>query len=539
MSQVADISQRPRLMGPMLIWLIVIMAGAAVAVFATGGAVEPIGKVAVSLAIPALISLLLLPVLHHTWSQVVLLALWTGFAVTATLLGGLSQLAITFLCIPAVAMLFTRERVVEALVLAALALIATLLSMSLIGLGASPLSESGTNLLVMLGTAGTLSLIIATMIAGSQARDVSDAALSASGLGGWGDAVVGGVFQFGADDRLVGANSEGREQFGLDQLSEDIQLGDLAGGGDASVRIRDAADMARRNNMASVTRVSVPNADGTKTSFDMNITPTARGTLLVHALDRTDDANQLETLRQSQTVAEREAREKTLFFAGVSHELRTPLNAIIGFSDMMRSRLFGPLPGKYAEYADLIHDSGQYMLDLIGDVLDLSKVEAGQYALVSDTFDIADVVRSSVKMIRPSADSADVAIEITVPEDDPLLMTADRKATRQILLNLLSNAVKFSPKGGVVKVSAQDDDGVVCLSVIDEGPGMSVDDIARVGQPYAQGRAAQSVDARGSGLGLSLVKTLAELHEGRLDIRSDRGEGTVARVYLPSLRSQS
>lgn len=526
-------------MGPMLIWLIVIMAGAAVAVFATGGAVEPIGKVALSLAIPALISLFLLPVLHHTWSQVVLLALWTGFAVTATLLGGLSQLAITFLCIPAVAMLFTRERVVEALVLAALALIATLLSMSLIGLGASPLSESGTDLLVMLGTAGTLSLIIATMIAVSQARDANDAALSASGLGRWGDAVVGGVFQFGADDRLVGANSEGREQFGLDQLSEDIQLGDLAGGGEASVRIRDAADMARRNNMASVTRVTVPNADGTKTSFDMNMTPTAQGDLLVHALDRTDDANQLETLRQSQTVAEREAREKTLFFAGVSHELRTPLNAIIGFSDMMRSRLFGPLPGKYAEYADLIHDSGQYMLDLIGDVLDLSKVEAGKYALVPDTFDIADVVRSSVKMIRPSADSADVAIEIIVPEDDPLLMTADRKATRQILLNLLSNAVKFSPKGGVVQVSAQDEDGVVCLSVVDEGPGMSVDDIARIGQPYAQGSSARSVEARGSGLGLSLVKTLAELHDGRLDIRSDLGEGTVARVYLPSLNGQS
>lgn len=533
MSQIAHMSPKPRLMGPMLIWLVVIMAGAAVAIFATG-AVDPIGKVAVSLAIPALLSLLLLPALHHAWSQIVLLALWTGFAVTATLLGGLSQLAITFLCIPAIAMLFTRERVVEALVLAALALIATLLAMTLMELGQSPLSESGTEFFKTLATAGTLSLIIATMIAGSQGRDGA-AAGSAPGLSGWADGVVGGVFRFGADDRLIGANREGRGQFGLDQLSEDILFADMAGGGEASVRIRDAVDMARRNNMPSVTRVSLPNGLGAKVSYDMNITPTPKGELLVHVLDRTEDADQLEALRQSQTVAEREAREKTLFFAGVSHELRTPLNAIIGFSDMMRSRLFGPLPSKYAEYADLIHDSGQYMLDLIGDVLDLSKVEAGKYTLMPDTFDIADVVRSSVKMIRPSADSADVAIDIIVPEDDPLLLTADRKATRQILLNLLSNAVKFSPKGSVIHVSAEDIDGVVCLSVADQGPGMSADDIARVGQPFAQGNSAKSIDARGSGLGLSLVKTLAELHDGRLEIRSDSGDGTVARVYLPAL----
>jgi cell cycle sensor histidine kinase DivJ len=193
------------------------------------------------------------------------------------------------------------------------------------------------------------------------------------------------------------------------------------------------------------------------------------------------------------------------------------------------------LPGKYAEYADLIHDSGQYMLDLIGDVLDLSKVEAGKYTLIPDTFDVADVVRSSVKMIRPSADSAEVLIDIKVSEDDPLLLTADRKATRQILLNLLSNAVKFSPKGGLIRVTAEDVDGVVCLSVIDEGPGMSADEIARIGQPYAQGNSGKSSDARGTGLGLSLVQTLAELHGGRLNIQSHTGDGTVARVYLPAL----
>ena len=133
-------------------------------------------------------------------------------------------------------------------------------------------------------------------------------------------------------------------------------------------------------------------------------------------------------------------QDKTHFFAGVSHELRTPLNAIIGFSDMMRSCLFGPLPSKYAEYADLIHESGQHMLDLIGDVLDLSKVEAGRYELNYDTFDAADVIRSSVKMIRPAADAAEVSLDVNLDLDQALLIQADRRAVRQILLNLLSNS---------------------------------------------------------------------------------------------------
>ena len=179
------------------------------------------------------------------------------------------------------------------------------------------------------------------------------------------------------------------------------------------------------------------------------------------------------------------------------------------------------------------------MLDLIGDVLDLSKVEAGKYTLVPDTFDMSDVVRSSAKMIQPSADSAEVMLELDLPLDDDLLITADRKATRQILLNLMSNAVKFSPKGGKVKIRAEEQDGGLVLTVTDEGPGMSPEDIARIGQPFNQGQSAKDVEVRGSGLGLSLVKTLAELHNGHLKIDSKLGEGTKAKVFLPSLQSEA
>lgn len=536
MNSVMDISLRPKLLGPMLIWLVVMVAGAVVAMFATGN-ITPVGQISLGLAVPALLSLLLLPALHKTWSQVVLLALWTGFAVVVTLIGGLFPIGIAFLTIPALAMLFTKERVVEALVLAVLALVATLLALTLVELGDTPLSDSGTALLAMLVTAGTLALTIAAMIAGTQIREAASG--NALPFSEWSSGIAGGILEFDENDQLIAANQEGLEQFRISPKDPSIKLGTIAGSDASNVRLVDAADLSRRKS--GPTLIRVPLTDGkAKQTLDITFTPTSQGGLLLHTQDRTHEAVQLEESRRMRTVAEREAREKTLFFAGVSHELRTPLNAIIGFSDMMRSRLFGPLPSKYAEYADLIHDSGQYMLDLIGDVLDLSKVEAGKYTLVSDTFDISDVVRSSAKMIRPSADSAEISLEIDLPdEEEDLLITADRKATRQILLNLLSNAVKFSPKGGAVKIQAKEYKSGVLLMVSDEGPGMSDQEISRIGEPYNQGKAAKDIEVRGSGLGLSLVKTLAELHGGALKIESQLGEGTRAKVYIPSLSTSN
>ena len=173
------------------------------------------------------------------------------------------------------------------------------------------------------------------------------------------------------------------------------------------------------------------------------------------------------------------------------------------------------------------------MLDLIGDVLDLSKIDAGRYELDYDTFDAADVIRSSVKMIRPAADAAEVGIEINLDLDQALLVQADRRAVRQILLNLLSNSVKFSDKGSQVEVDAQAIDGDLELTVSDMGAGMSEAEVARIGDPYAQGEAAQMSDKRGSGLGLSLVKSLTELHKGHMKIQSKKTEGTRVKITLP------
>ena len=288
----------------------------------------------------------------------------------------------------------------------------------------------------------------------------------------------------------------------------------------------------RLSKSAKTVRVSHASS-GKMASYDLRITPLASKGWLIHAHDRTGEEEQMDKLRQQGAVAVQDSTDKTLFFAGVSHELRTPLNAIIGFSDMMRSRLFGPLPGKYAEYADLIHESGQHMLDLIGDVLDLSKIGAGRYELDYDTFDAADVIRSSVKMIRPAADAAEVGIEMNLDLDQALLIQADRRAVRQILLNLLSNSVKFSDKGGQIEVDAQAIDGDLELTVSDMGVGMSAEEIARIGEPYTQGEAAQVSDKRGSGLGLSLVRSLTELHKGKMKINSAKGKGTRVKITLP------
>lgn len=533
MDQELDMSLGMRLLGPMLIWLVVMIAGAGAGWLAGDGALA-MGKVAIGLMVPALLSLLLTPVLHRFWAQIVLIAIWTGFCVMVTLIGGLWPVGVVFLCIPAIGMVFTKDRVIEALILAAIALIAAFLALALVDLGGSPISETQRGYVGTLGFVGTMALTITAMIAGTHGRD-SDDTRSGRGPYGtlWRRGVSGGLFEFAPDGSMVGSNPEGQIQFGLRGDNDRPSLDALVRNAAAREVLLETAATARRLDSPNSARIALDSGTASEATLDVHITPLASGGLLIHALDRTDDAVRIEALRRSQTVAEHDALEKTLFFAGVSHELRTPLNAIIGFSDMMRSRLFGPLPSKYAEYADLIHDSGQYMLDLIGDVLDLSKVEAGKYTLVTDTFDVSDVVRSSVKMIRPSADAAEVALEASLPDEEQLLITADRKALRQILLNLMSNAVKFSPKGGTVLVEARSHQGQMIVRVTDEGPGMSASEIARIGQPFIQGASGKSTETRGSGLGLSLVKSLAELHGGRLDVTSVPGEGTDAQVVLP------
>ena len=248
--------------------------------------------------------------------------------------------------------------------------------------------------------------------------------------------------------------------------------------------------------------------------------------------DATADHAREAALEQARADAEALNVGKSRFLANMSHELRTPLNAIMGFSDIMRQRIFGELPPRYAEYADLIHDAGTHLLDLINDVLDMSKIEAARYELSLERLDAREPVQAALRLMRLQADDAGVQLRGVLPSG-PLEIDADRRALKQIVLNLVSNALKFTPQGGLVTVSLHSQAGALELSVADTGLGIAAEDLKRLGQPFEQ--AGDSVQqGRGTGLGLSLVRAFAELHGGEMVIESRLGEGTAVTVRLPT-----
>ena len=225
------------------------------------------------------------------------------------------------------------------------------------------------------------------------------------------------------------------------------------------------------------------------------------------------------------------------FLANMSHELRTPLNAIMGFSDIMRARLFGELSPKYAEYAELIHESGGHLLELINDVLDVSKIDADRYTLAREVFDAREAATAALRILRQQADDAGVQLRGVLPAA-PLEVDADRRALKQIVLNLCSNALKFTPAGGSVTVSFAALDAALEIAVTDTGVGIAPEDLARLGRPFEQaGDAADRV--RGTGLGLSLVKALARLHGGDMALESRLGEGSAVTVRMPVLARET
>jgi signal transduction histidine kinase len=241
-------------------------------------------------------------------------------------------------------------------------------------------------------------------------------------------------------------------------------------------------------------------------------------------------------LRRAKEEAEIASRTKTEFLANMSHELRTPLNAIIGFSDILMRETFGPLGSKrYAEYASDICASGQHLLGLINDVLDISKVEFNKIDLSEEPVDIHGIVDSSVRMVRDRAMAGGVSISIQIPDNLPGLSADDRRL-RQVLLNLLSNAVKFTPAGGQVEVEVAADERGFRFIVTDTGIGIAHADLETALAPFGQIDSSLARRYQGTGLGLPLARSMTELHGGRLEIESTPGSGTSVTVWLPPSR---
>ncbi len=227
---------------------------------------------------------------------------------------------------------------------------------------------------------------------------------------------------------------------------------------------------------------------------------------------------------------------KSQFLATMSHELRTPLNAVIGFSEMMMSQAFGPLGNvRYREYAADIRSSGAHLLALINDILDLSRLDAGQLELNDEDLDPAELVAESVRMVRGQAQAAGLTLTQEVGTGLPLLR-ADRRRIRQILFNLLSNAIKFTPPKGCVIVSAFAEGAELAISVADNGIGMAPEHIQRAFERFGQVDNSLSRKYEGAGLGLSIARQLAELHGGRLDLESEFDIGTRVTLIFPAER---
>jgi two-component system, cell cycle sensor histidine kinase PleC len=229
------------------------------------------------------------------------------------------------------------------------------------------------------------------------------------------------------------------------------------------------------------------------------------------------------------------SQAKSDFLASMSHELRTPLNAVIGFSDVMRQETFGPLGAKvYGGYADDIHMSGQHLLSLINDILDLSKIEAGKFELREETVDLHDLARDAARLtgLRAEDGGVDLRIETTAG----LVVRGDERALKQCLVNLLTNAIKFTPSGGAVTVRAASGPDGLSLTVADSGCGIHPDDLDKVFETFAQARHTGAAAERGTGLGLPIVRGLMRAHGGDASIASEQGKGTTVTLTLPATR---
>jgi two-component system cell cycle sensor histidine kinase PleC len=250
------------------------------------------------------------------------------------------------------------------------------------------------------------------------------------------------------------------------------------------------------------------------------------------------NANLFTEVEEKGRQLELASQHKSQFVASMSHELRTPLNAIIGFSEVMVQQMFGAIGApKYVEYARDIHRSGQYLLDVISDILDMSKIEAGKVQLEVRRHNLLALVEECLRIVNPRAQEGNVEVAQSVPSG--LTIEADKRALKQVLINLIANAIKFTPERGKVSISASRRGDHAALAISDTGIGIPAQDLAKLGRPFAQVENQFTKTRSGSGLGLAISKSLIEMHGGSLRIESAPNRGTTVTVVLPSAATEA
>ena len=323
------------------------------------------------------------------------------------------------------------------------------------------------------------------------------------------------------------------------EMSKAIRLdrsGD-ADNGEREVQLREGRwfNIAERETSSGLTITIASDISALKKQQDDYLRNEKALKRLVSELERSEGRAREFTRKyaEEKTKAEHASQAKGSFLANMSHELRTPLNAINGFSEMLVKEVFGPLGDKrYQSYAQDILISGQHLLDMINDILDMAKIESGKMTINTKPIDPVEPVDAAVRMIRRKADEKNITLTFNYDEDVQEI-EADHRAVRQMVLNLVSNAIKFTKDNGSVTVSLKNQNNFVALSVQDTGVGISKDDLPKLANPFEQAQSNQDMNQNGTGLGLALTRSLAEMHGGRFVIDSELGVGTTVTLLLP------
>ncbi|PIC01019.1 HAMP domain-containing sensor histidine kinase [Caulobacter sp. X] len=511
-------------------WLGAVCLASAAALFVVDASAWPVWSALAAGAAPALASLMFTRGGERTES--LLLVLWAvGGASAAALTGGVSG-AMAAWCLAPVAAASTMDRPKRLAEGAALALIggcvAALVQLS----GLAPAAPTGP-LAFLLGFLALVTMglgLAAGLLIGRRRQGLREDrdALEI----GWLETLLDGLPYLAIAVRGHEQVTTVRGSAPLGLSTEQLMTRGLAEAALPADRPRLAAAIAQAHRDGAASLDFVP-AQGLERLVTLDLQRVAPNQLVGVLRDVTAERDRAAALEQARADAEGLAAGRARFLANMSHELRTPLNAIMGFSDIMRARMFGPLTDRYAEYAELIHESGGHLLDLINDVLDMSKIEAERFELQRGVFDAREAVQAAMRLLRVQSDAAGVQLRGVLPQGE-LEVDADRRALKQIVLNLVSNALKFTPRGGQVTVTLDGYDGVLEIVVADTGVGISPEDLERLGRPYEQAGGAEQ-RARGTGLGLSLVRAFAKLHGGEMAIESRLGAGTTVSVRLPVL----
>ncbi len=360
------------------------------------------------------------------------------------------------------------------------------------------------------------------------------------------ESIPQGIALFDADDRLVHCNRNYRDIVANSRVRSEpgISFIDLCRAMVDDRRIVDARDNPEAWPRDRIARHrSARNSEDIKLSDGrwINIAErrTRNGDIVSVLADITDVKLREAVLNEARQHAELASRAKSEFLANMSHELRTPLNAIIGFSELIRDSAFGPIGNpKYVEYVGDIHSSGAHLLKLINDILDISKIEAGEVEINEEEIDIVRIARTCIQFVAKRARDNGLALDCDLSDDLPLLF-ADERKVKQILINLLSNAVKFTEQGGQVSLRIRiRGDRRIEVAVSDTGIGIARENLEQVMKPFTQVDSKLARKYEGTGLGLSLCKSLVDLHGGQFEIESAVGVGTTARVVFPASRTQ-